>query len=454
VQPRSIAQRLIFSAAFWSVFVLAIAGIALSTIYARSSEQGFDQRLRIYLLEIIADLSSPNPNERSEIGQLGEPRFAVQNSGWYWQILRIDGEVRVVATSRSLYGQKLPTLLANAADQILDSRGAGYITGPEEQRLRAAERRVDLGDEGIFLVSVAGEVEELVADIFSFRAAVAITFAILAIVLLATTLLQVRFGLRPLNDLRGAVAEIREGKSERIGGNYAADIAPLAGELNLLIDTNRDILNRARTQVGNLAHALKTPLAVLTNEAGSAKTPLADKVAEQATIMRHHIDYYLNRARAAAMAGALGAATEVKPLIEGLVRAFSRIYQDRGLAIEAEVPEGLKFRGEKQDLEEMIGNLVDNSCKWAASRVRIEAALSAESGGTTFEMRVDNDGPPLSAAERAAALKRGVRLDESKPGSGLGLAIVVDLAGMYGGKAELADSPLGGVRSRLELPAI
>jgi signal transduction histidine kinase len=247
---------------------------------------------------------------------------------------------------------------------------------------------------------------------------------------------------------------VRDGRSERIEGNYASDIAPLAGELNLLIDANRDILQRARTQVGNLAHALKTPLSVLVNEASTSGGPLADKVVEQSAVMRHHVDYYLKRARAAAIAATLGAATEVKPVVDGLARVFVKVNLDRGLDVEADVPADLKFRGEKQDLEEMIGNLVDNACKWAAERVSIEAASLPGAGGLRFALTVDNDGPALSEDERKSVLKRGVRLDETKPGSGLGLSIVADLAGMYGGRVELLDSPLGGVRARLELPAV
>jgi len=322
------------------------------------------------------------------------------------------------------------------------------------RRLRAVERVIDLGEGERFLVAVAAPADAIEADIRSFEFVVAATFLTLALVLGFTTLLQVRYGLRPLVRLRRAVGAVRLGEAERIAGTFPHDIAPLAGELNLLIDSNREILERARTQVGNLAHALKTPLSVILNEADVRDDALAVKVREQALVMRDQVNYYLERARAAALAGTLGTVTEVEPAVAGLVRALERIYERRGLHLAFEVEPGLRFRGERQDLEDMVGNLADNACKWAAGRVRISARPVPDSEPPVMLILVDDDGPGLGETERKAAVQRGRRLDESKPGSGLGLAIVSELAGLYGGALELGVSPEEGLRASLSLPRV
>jgi signal transduction histidine kinase len=203
--------------------------------------------------------------------------------------------------------------------------------------------------------------------------------------------------------------------------------------------------------VGNLAHALKTPLSVIANEARETDGPLAAKVIEQSELMRAQITHHLDRARVAARSAGIGDTTDIDSVLQALKRALDRIYQDRGLAISVSSSPGLKFQGERQDLEEMVGNLLDNACKWASSRVSLEAAPA--DSAKSFTLIVDDDGPGLTAEGRASAVKRGQRLDETKPGSGLGLSIVADLAHLYKGSFELEPSPDGGLRARLELPA-
>jgi signal transduction histidine kinase len=236
-------------------------------------------------------------------------------------------------------------------------------------------------------------------------------------------------------------------------GEYPRDISPLASELNLLLDTNREILERARTQVGNLAHALKTPLSIIMNEAENAPDEVAARIREQATLMRDQVNYYLDRARAAALAGTLGTLTEVEPVLAGLARTFAKIYSDKDLEIELAIPADLRFRGERQDLEEMAGNLIDNAAKWASRKVVLAVEVIREDAERPrFRLLIDDDGPGLPEAARAEMLKRGRRLDETKPGSGLGLSIVSDLAALYRGSLNLEASPLGGLRAVLELP--
>ena len=220
-------------------------------------------------------------------------------------------------------------------------------------------------------------------------------------------------------------------------------------ELNALIQSNREIVDRARTHVGNLAHALKTPLSVISNEARGQEGPLATKVIEQSEAMRKQITHHLDRARVAARSSVIGDVTDVGAVLEALMRTLDRLYEDRGLSIGVSCDEGLKFQGERQDFEEMAGNLLDNACKWAAAAVQVSVVRE----GQLLVVMVDDDGAGLSKRDRDEAVRRGRRLDESKPGSGLGLSIVADLADLYKGDFVLERSPLGGLRARLRLPS-
>ena len=453
----SIAARLFLSAITWSVLLLLVAGVLISNIYRRATEQAFDQRLGVYLRALVADVATPGDDPRLEPGQLGEPQFELTLSGWYWQITRLDTDKPQIRASRSLFAAELPRLADLGVAPGLGGSRRGYATGPEGRLVRIVEREIDVGDSGIYLVQVAATTDEVEYQIWQFELALTLTFAILAIALAGAAAMQVRFGLRPLRALRDEVSAIRQGQSEKIEGRFPEDLAPLAGELNLLISSNREILERARTQVGNLAHALKTPLSVLMNEASTEQTPLAAKVSEQAAVMRDQVTWYLDRARAAARAVVIGASEEVEPVVAALVRTFEKIYDERGIEFSAEVAPGLRFRGERQDLEEMIGNLVDNAGKWARTQVDIRAARTPpeqEDARPTFDIVIDDDGPGLPEDSRADALARGRRLDESKPGSGLGLSIVTDLVAVHGGTVSLEDSPLGGLRVRLRLPGV
>lgn len=449
----SIGARLFISAAVCCALVLMLAGVGLTTFYRRSAERGFDERLSVYIKELIADLAAPPETERQAIGDLGEPRFDLPLSGWYWQIIRLDGERPTIRASRSLVGGQLPKLLDQPI--VPNARGIreSYISGPDDRSLRILEREIDVGEDGRFTVAVAAPSDELDADIRDFRFALTMTFVLLGLALVASTIVQVRFGLRPLARLRSAVGMVRTGETPRIVGQYPPDLAPLAGELNLLIDANHEILDRARTQVGNLAHALKTPLSVVLNEAEAGEGHLAETVKTQAAVMRDQVQYYLDRARAAALSGALGGVTEVVPSLDALIRTFAKISQGRGIAGSHSVSTGVRFRGDRQDFEEMLGNLLDNAFKWAESTVAVSLD-PVPAGSGRIVLLIDDDGLGLPDDARADMLKRGRRLDEGTPGSGLGLSIVVDLAKLHGGELSLERSPLGGLRARLTLPSV
>src|SRR5690242_16333621 len=453
----SLANRLFLSATVWVVIILMVTGVVLASVYRAATERAFDRRLNLYLRTLIAEVAIPDEPPDRQFQSLGEPLFELPLSGWYWQITRTDTEKPEVRSSRSLWDKKLPKLEEQGTELTAAGIRLAYVDGPEGQTLRMVERPVDLGADGKFLVSVAGDATEIFDETRSFDYYLGGTFTALGIVLLLTTVFQVRFGLAPLKRISESIADIRSGRAERLEGEFPVEIAPLARETNALIEANREIVERARTHVGNLAHAIKTPLSVIFNEA-SAHTvdPFASKVLEQADVMRSQVAHHLERARIAARVSIVSTVTDVGPAIEALRRTMEKIHRDRGLSIDLKADPQAKFRGERQDLEEMAGNLVDNACKWASSRVFIEVLVERppEPGaGPMLRMIVDDDGHGLSSAERAKVAQRGQRLDEAKPGSGLGLSIVVDLAALYGGSLSLGKAPIGGLRAELVLPA-
>ena len=457
MRANSLALRLFLSATAWTVIILLVTGVVLSSLYRQAVERAFDRRLGVYLRTLVADIASPEETGEKFPQSLGEPLFELPLSGWYWQVTRVDPGKAEVRSSRSLWDGGLPHLRDQGIPGSADGSRAGYVGGPEDQRLRLVERNVDLGDEGHYLVAVAGDAAEISDETRSFDQALIITFSILAAVLLLTTTFQVRFGLAPLKRITDGLAAIRSGSAERLTGKFPEEIAPLARETNALIETNREIVERARTHVGNLAHALKTPLSVMVNEATAHGTePFGQKILEQADIMRDQVARHLERARLAAGLTVVGSVTQAAPVVTALARTMEKIHRDKNLTIDIHADETARFHGERPDLEEMVGNLVDNACKWASSRVAIEVVRErpdAASERQVVRVIVDDDGRGLSPSEREQVAKRGRRLDETKPGSGLGLSIVLELAGLYGGGLTLGTAPLGGLRAELVLPA-
>ena len=426
MRANSLALRLFLWAAGWILAIILVTGILLSSLYREAVERTFDGRLQVYLRTLVADLAAPETPDDKLAQGVSEPLFELPLSGWYWQVTQLDSAKPDIRASRSLWDGGLPRLPVPTAAAALGVR-SGYVNGPEDQKLRLVERTVDLGDEGNYLVAVAGDAAEIEDDIRSFNRALIVTFCGLGLVLLLTTGFQVQFGLSPLKRISQQLAAIRSGHAERLEGSFPVEIAPLAREANALLDANREIVERARTHVGNLAHALKTPLSVLMNEASSrADDPLSQKVSEQADIMRDQIARHLERARMAARLTVIGTISDVAPVVLAIARTMEKTNRNKDLRLKVDVPEDARFRGERQDLEEMVGNLVDNACKWTQSRVAIEVLKERiEPDQQVVRIIVDDDGPGLSPAEREQVTRRGRRLDETKPGSGLGLSIVM-----------------------------
>ena len=462
VRTDSLSFRLLASAAIWSVVSLAAAGFILTSLYRANVESAFDERLAVYLQTLIGALAKQDEN-LSDPGNLGEQRFEQIYSGWYWQVRR-RSDNRVVLASSSLFNENIDLTKALSQRREGEIRRS-VLVGPEGAELHAVSQTISFesrtgggGDTNAesYEILVAGNADRVRADVASFRNSVILTLAVFAAGLIVAMTIQVRWGLRPLDQVRRGLAALRSGKEHRFEGPFPVEIAPLASELNALLKSNQDIVERARTQVGNLAHALKTPLSVITNEARAAEGPLAEKVAEQAETMRRQINHYLNRARIAARVGVIGAVVPIEPPLARLARSMMRIHSERGVYIGADLPAGARFAGEQQDLEEIVGNLLDNACKWAKTRVELSARYEpppSETEKGRLVIVVDDDGPGLTPEQCVEATRRGRKLDETKPGSGLGLSIVSELIGLYDGDFTLGRSPLGGLRAQVVLPA-
>jgi signal transduction histidine kinase len=399
MRPNSLAFRLFASAAAWTLVVIPAAAILLVSLYRQAVERNFDARLNVYLTSLVASTTAAGADSPKEPANLGEPIFTIPFSGWYWQIKPLDGAVRPLYVSDSLLDQQLelPSQDGVSPDQTLTRRS--YAPGPEQQRLRIVEREIrPAGPRSTpYSYAVAGDASEIDRDLAEFTTMLIAALALLGLGLVVATYFQVRFGLSPLRAIRQDLAAIRSGEAEKLEGQLPDEIRPLQQELNALIQSNREIVERARTHVGNLAHALKTPLSVISNEARMHEGPLSEKVIEQAEIMRTQITHHLDRARVAARSSVIRDTTDVEGVLQALKRTLDRIYEERGIDLEVGSSRGLKFQGEKQDFEEMVGNLLDNACKWARSRVTAQAERADR--GKSFTVTVDDDGPGLTKAE-------------------------------------------------------
>ena len=453
----SLSFRLTASAALVSLFLLVVAGFALNHLFRAALESNFDARLQAVMDGLLANVEVDENGKPFMPGAIADTRFELPVSGWYWQVKPVGGPAGRELVAPSLLEQRLD--LPAEDDPSRDKNGVAhvYMADSSGVHLRVIEQRYTLyGSKDQFSFLVAGNFDELKREISAFQNTLALVLTLLGAGLLLAILVQVFYGLRPLRVMERELTDIRQGNAESLRKHYPSDIEPVANELNLLIDANTQVVERARTQVGNLAHALKTPLSVLANEAQVHEGPLARKVAAQTQVMRDQVNMYLDRARRAARARSLGQATNVQDVIGAIARTLQKINADTPVEVAVHCPADLKFRGERQDLEEMVGNLLENAFKWANSRISISAnSLEPKSKAARawLEIDVSDDGPGLPEHLRQAALQRGERLDETKPGSGLGLSIVSETAAMYDGEIRLEASVLGGLSAVLKLPA-
>jgi signal transduction histidine kinase len=440
---RRLTTRVISLSIFWIVLTLLVTAFLLTWLYRDHIEQHYDAHVFTHVEELMAAVESGPDGSFSLYRQPTDPRFHRLNSGWYWQILAGD---RVLAKSGSL------------GENLLDVSGLNFeenhnmqeILGPNGQTLRAqvvhmSHERIP---EAITILATAPEIQ-IRDDVQDFLWHIMISFLLLALGLSIAVVVQVTVALRPLKAIKTAISDVHAGKFDRLPRDFPADVQPVVDELNSLIDHNETLLKRARTQLADLAHAVKTPLTVIRNEARELESKQGQLILDQAHVMSGNIDHYLSRARISGQKGALGSRTSIKAVTEDLRFAVERMFKGRDISIELCSKGDCRFSGEVQDLEEMLGNLVENACKWARRTVEIRCRLD----GDRLTLTVEDDGPGIAREDFENVLQRGHKLDETIPGHGQGLGIVKDIAELYGGSIRLGKSPLGGLKAELELPA-
>lgn len=437
-RPPSLRRRLIVAAVLWLAPALAVSGTILRFALEDSIERTFQLRLLTTARSLAAALEVGADGKLTMARPLGDPRFDQPLAGWYWQVADDDG---VLLRSRSLWDGSLPVQHAAEPGAIT----FGRIAGPQRQSLLTAERDLTFAEhERPVHVMVAASREDVDRELASFDRMLLASFIVLATGLAAAMAVQVGYGLRPLRRLTGDLEAVRRRPGQRLSGGYPAEIAPLVQALNAVLDHDAELVERARTHVGNLAHGLKTPLSVMRAELSAGATD-SRILAEQVERMSRMVEHHLTRARAeASSARALGTTVAVAGVAGDIIAMLAKIHAGRDLVLENRCDADARFAGDGDDLAEMVGNLVENACKWARSRIRVSA-----SPGAALELTVEDDGQGLSEEDCTVATRRGARLDESAPGHGLGLAIVRDLAALYGGRLELDRSELGGLRARL-----
>ena len=450
---RSLVMRLVRGAVLWALPLLLLTALTLTWLYRNTTYRSFDDPLVSAVTSLIASAEVGDGTLSLSRKPL-DPRYQRALSGRYWLIgfLQDDGVIEPISSSRSLYDTSL-TLPKVDVLRLQNQQGEeirSNVAGPDEnEQLRLVARQVVLPNmKAPVVVLAAADSGPARQSVLSFALIAVGLMLLISLGLITAVVMQVRSGLKPLFDLRDKVADVREGRAAQVDGNYPSEIQPLATELNSLITHNKDVVERARTHVGNLAHALKTPLAVLQNEVQSSNSKLSEVVGRQTETMKKQVDHHLRRARAAARGQAIGVSSPVNETLEGLARTLDRIYRDKRIDFDIDLEPDVVFRGEKRDLEEMAGNLMDNACKWTKSAISVKVHIE----GDQFVIEVSDDGPGMAADQYKEAIKRGARLDEATPGSGFGLAIVDDLSRAYKGSLTLGKSDMGGLKSILELP--
>ncbi|HPP46005.1 MAG TPA: sensor histidine kinase [Accumulibacter sp.] len=454
----SLRLRLFVGTVCWIVVSIVAAGWGLSALFRQHVEAQLEDELHRHLDQLTAQLTLDGRGRPALSAALSDPRWQRPYSGLYWQVDLADSPGKAqagVLRSRSLWDFVLTASIVHLEDaQIHHLR----LRGPNDQSLAVVERQVHFAaaDEATgeiqhaFRLLVAVEESQLDEPLARFNKALWLSLCVLGGGLAIAALSQVVVGLAPLRKLQQALERVREGEATTLPNHFPAEIQPLVEEFNKVLEQKAVVVERARTQAGNLAHALKAPLSVLLNAAAGQDDELAGQVRRQVSIANQQVQYHLSRAQHAADMRLARVRTPLSSVVEGLLRTMRRLHAARSLELLWLAPATpAVFRGEEQDLQEMLGNLLDNACKWAQTRVTVDVRLH----GKQLSIAVDDDGPGIDVDMRNAALRRGVRIDEQTPGSGLGLAIVRDLTQLYGGELQLSDSDLGGLCALLILPA-
>ncbi len=449
-------------ALLWAVglaLALTAAGFMLQRLFHDEVQGQFQQGLAQQLDQVTARLALDAQGRPVLAPEgLSDPRWLRPYSGLYWQVdaLPASGTSRqAVLRSRSLWDSSLSLEADPLADGALHVHQA---VGPQGAALMVLERTVQMAAPGAasrWRVIVAADLASTHAATARFQRVLAVSLMALFVLLGLAAALHLHLGLKPLAALQARLQDMKQGRSSSLEGRFPQELQPLVDDFNQVLAQHRQGLERARTQAGNLAHALKTPLAVMQQAAQrpGIEPDLALLLSEQVDKARRQVDWHLKRARLAATHQLTGQQTDVASTLSGLVRVMNKVHADKGLSLQWAEPAGSppRFAGDEQDLQEMVGNLLDNACKWARQRVALRVSSDdAEAGALCIH--IEDDGPGIPEALRSVVTARGTRLDEAVPGSGLGLDIVQELAGLYGGRLQLQQSAWGGLQASLSLP--
>lgn len=440
---RSLAFRIIASSGAWLVTALAITALLLVDSYQDHAAQYLDSHVTIHLEEMLDASQLSATGEYTLAFEPSDPRYLELRSGWYWEVRQSD---KTLTHSKSLGDSRLEIGDIQPSSEVQ----VHELNGPFNKKLRMHVVAIEYTPEfePIIFLSTA-PISGLKNESTSYSNQVFGSFLLLGIGLLVAVFVQVRIALRPLRAIKADIARIREGKASKLPISELEDVQTLVDELNNLLEHNAVLLKRARNQLGNLAHSVKNPLSVIKNEAKSMQDERGSLILKQTSDISKNIDHYLSRARTFGTEKVLGARSEVKTAVNDMVYVMQRIHKDEGLIIDCRDFPECWFRGEVQDLEEVLGNLMDNACKWAESSVRVDVEAAAD----RIVITVEDDGPGIPDQQIENVMLRGHRLDESKPGHGQGLGIVKDIVALYGGTLTLERSSMGGLKVTVNLPA-
>lgn len=440
---KSLSSRIIASSGMWVLTALIISALMLVYYYRDHVAQHYDAHVNMHLEELTSASGFNSEGAFSLKFLPSDPRYDILNSGWYWDV-RQSGVSLAQSPSLGGYMFDISHIEPTSSKVVYEMRGPAL--NPLRMHILKREQAGDL-EPLVFLTSAP--TTDYTDDVVNYSDHVFFSFVLLGIGLLIPVVLQVRIAVKPLSAIGKEIAGIRDGKKFKLSRDYPTDVQPLVDELNNLLDHNIVLLKRARNQLGDFAHSVKNPLTVINNEAQNMQSPKRELILKQTNDISENINHCLSRARTFGAANILGARSEVRKAVEDLVFTMQRLNHDRNLEYDTSRLEDCTFRGEAQDLEEMLGNLIDNACKWARSRIEI----SCEIKDGRLLVTVADDGPGIPIEEIEKVKRRGYKLDESKPGHGQGLGIVDDITSLYGGSMSLTTSVLGGLHAELNLPA-
>jgi len=446
VIPNTLAFRLFLLSTLTALIGVVVVAFVISADYRKYSEDRLRDVLVANVFNLMSTFEVDADGKLMGVPELGDSRYGLFDSGWYWSVENIDDDTNRIA-SISLADRKISVPVESKFDDTFQRNFE--VKDETGQMLLGHEAQVFLGEgNNLYSFLITANKSTIDDEINDFRNRLALILSVFAFSIVLATYLAVKFSLRPLSHATQMLGDIRSGKAQRIDGKYPEEIQPFISETNALIDSNNTIVERARTQVGNLAHSLKTPLAVMQNELPMIKGQRGKLFAEQMHTMRQQVQVYLDRARISARSATAIASTPLVPVLEKLENVVGKLNPRIDISGSFEKADGVVFEGEKHDLQEIFGNLIENAAKYASTTARMSATYK----NGLITVIIEDDGPGMSKQDIEKAKQRGGRIDEGKTGWGLGLSIVRDIVDEYDGAFELGKSRLGGLKSKVILP--